>query len=365
MEIELHINSNTIQELLETLDKEKYIEQLLISDTDQDNGRVINYQISEGHLLIDEIFSHNGIRELILNCVKELSSYFITNFNPMESLVSLGMVNVELEDDDIDTLLNAGLGNIKYLVLADNNLSNNSAHMFSRILTKSELELKELDLSANEISNDGVLEIIKSLKSNEKLLSLKISGNLINDKIDLNSVKDALNSNCTLKMIELDSVLLSVMQKVYLNKLQEIDKISSFFIDQICDAGDVFTNINSSLSISVHKYNDSFYFTQNYDFLEKIVPSFVNYLINQSNLLPNELLNKISSYLSSSDVIQMLAKYSVEQEETIDFSVYGQLNKIQRVDSSIDVHSNIDSQYMETEYISSIMGDSSRDKEEF
>ena len=150
------------------------------------------------------------------------------------------------------------------------------------------------------------------------------------------------------------------MQKSFQSKIQEIDKIASFFSNCITeDFQEIFTGIKSFLTITDDKLLPmSVFFKQNYNLLEKASPSFVDYLFNQLTLLPDELLEEISSYLSVNDLMEIFNKYAVEYEESADDnSVYNRVNKVQKIGGAVDVYSNIGSQHTGIELNTTTIGD--------
>ena len=182
MKIEKIINNDIIQELLDILGKGEPIEKLVLSDIDRDIDLAISYNLEEAMLLIDKIISYNSIKELVLKYVRQLTGHFTDAFRPSESLVSLAIIGVDLEDHHVEVLIDTGLGNIKFMSLSDNNLSCTSAHMFARILETPSTKFQQLDLSLNSIKNEGVMALLESLKSNNRLRYLDLTGNLIDDK---------------------------------------------------------------------------------------------------------------------------------------------------------------------------------------
>ena len=148
------------------------------------------------------------------NGVKLLASALANN-NSLEH-ISIRMCSV-LDDDTFDELVNVLDKNAKQLIrldLNDNNIGTNGCSTLAKLCCNKKCLLKNLNVSHNDINDEGIAHLAKALTQNNRLKELNLNGNAITEEgwrslatalCNSESISDIYLSNHSLQSIGISS----------------------------------------------------------------------------------------------------------------------------------------------------------------
>lgn len=153
------------------------------------------------------------------NGADQLSSALFSNTTLMELIISQCHICIYGSYCMADAILNSEL---RILDISNNNITNDGAIYFAKMLAKNTL-LTNLDLSNCKIGDVGIKALAEALKNNTNsgLMTLNLSGN--NFGIEgLNALKKMLETNTTLRKIIITNITNNSDQK----EIEEIEEIN-------------------------------------------------------------------------------------------------------------------------------------------
>ena len=137
-----------------------------------------------------------------LGCI-EIKNWIVNSDDSNNKYCKLRGINISDRTDEAEALTNNNC-KLNSLDLSGNNITNEGVKHLAEALTNNNCKLNSLDLSGNNITDEGVKHLAEALTNNNcKLNSLTLSGNTITDEGVKHLAEALTHNNCKLNSLNL------------------------------------------------------------------------------------------------------------------------------------------------------------------